>query len=135
MLSEAIRFLIQIVALQTHCMDGRKFRRRQEARTGATGDLTSVSTHRPLPDSDAGVRGLELRCGERKFTSRGLSHTWIYSERSPCRRYIKSKFFPLHIAVRVLSPSVRVGSSRSVETLVKSPVANIKGVAGHNQQK
>ena len=23
-----------------------------EARTGATGDLTSVSTHRPLPDSD-----------------------------------------------------------------------------------
>ena len=31
-------------------------------------------------------RGLELRCGERKFTLRGLSHTWIYSERSPCRR-------------------------------------------------
>jgi hypothetical protein len=55
-------------------------------------------------DSDAGVRGLELRCAERKFISRGLSHTWIYSERSPCRRYIKSKFFPLHIAVRVLSP-------------------------------
>jgi multidrug efflux pump subunit AcrA (membrane-fusion protein) len=63
----------------------------------------SASLHRGA-DSEAGVRGLELRCAERKFISRGLSHTWIYSERSPCRRYIKSKFFPLHIAVRVLSP-------------------------------
>ena len=44
-----------------------------------------VSAHRGA-DSEAGVRGLELRCAERKFISRGLSHTWIYSERSPCRR-------------------------------------------------
>ena len=31
--------------------------------------------------------------------------------------------------------SASESEARWVETLVKSPVANIKGVAGHNQQK
>ena len=46
-----------------------RLRTRKPLRSLRRGDLTSVSTHRPLPDSEAGVRGLELRCAEERICS------------------------------------------------------------------
>ena len=92
-----------------------------EARTGATGDLTSVSTHRPLPDSDPGVRGLELRCAERKFISRGLSHTWFIASAPLVDRRSRANSFLCTSQFESSHPRVGISSAMCRDAAVLPP--------------